>query len=316
MKLFLLCYFMLCSLASAQGLRRWWIPLPKFIPRPIVPAPVKPIVPPPEPIRPPLELPPPKVPPKYAAAVLSARNAAQAAAPLTPLPGAVQTQMANLERSVMNHVGTDLGGQFIEQLASALLGSRATSSQRTATPTGPVTASPLDMSLYQPCLSYASKLSSCALATPNFFTFTGTDWAVDQASCACYTSTASCEAPTLNTAFDDFASSCQGYLHWKEGYTKVASAMDGTGVMGPSFCSSAQMIIKTGYADLSLAGTLAPTGCAVPSPSPAPSLVRPSKGEGERSAGRRLGPGAFFTGFDRLMLAMRGIFGEFTYRWH
>ena len=93
----------------------------------------------------------------------------------------------------------------------------------------------MDMVAFMPCIDYASKLSVCAAATGSFYDQTDR---IEQAKCLCYEWCEACGASQITNAFDEFASSCQGYLLSVGKYSAVASAMDGSGVVGPSFCVS------------------------------------------------------------------------------
>lgn len=128
----------------------------------------------------------------------------------------------------------------------------------------------MNMSAYQPCVNYASKLSSCAAATQGF---DSTD-EIAQASCVCYTSSASCAAPTWNTAYDDHAFDCYDYLFDESAYTNVADALaDPDLYLGVFFCewisSELVNITATGLLLATLSATCSTT--AVPAQTTAPS---------------------------------------------
>jgi hypothetical protein len=118
----------------------------------------------------------------------------------------------------------------------------------------------MDMSSYAPCIAYASKLSSCAAATPGFYS---TDDLSAQAGCVCYTSSSSCGAETYTTAFDDYALGCQAYMASDGGYTAVADAMnDDDFYLGPYFCEVVDEAIASYYSTDGLPATVEATTCA------------------------------------------------------
>ncbi|KAF2438373.1 hypothetical protein P171DRAFT_504544 [Karstenula rhodostoma CBS 690.94] len=232
------CFFIFALTTQAQ----------RFFSPKISPKEPKPVEVQPRPPKPPKEDPP-------VAEQNGGKPAEPAAKPPTPSPGPIQTNMARLEQKVASEVMSEVVSQLAEGLASALLG---TATESADAPT--ITTTSMDMSSYQPCINYASKISSCAAATSGFYS---TDDLAAQASCVCYTSSSSCAATTYITAFDDYAYDCQDYLSFEGGYTSVADAMmDGEFYLGPFFCDWVSSEVAYSYTTDGLPATLDPTTCA------------------------------------------------------